>query len=119
MLYLKSFRGISVDLQISNVNGKITLSKLRKYEQSKVTGSQGVTMEWQIRSSAISGHLVQPGRDLFFLPVKLAGFVSLEACSLYKFFYILGISTVNRFEKSDINPVFSLATNNNWDTLNR
>lgn len=74
-------------------------------------------MGWQIRSSAISGRLVQPGRDLLFLPVKLAGFVSLEACSLYKVFYILGISTVNRFDKSDINPVLTLTTNNNWDTL--
>lgn len=33
MRYLKSFRGINVDLQISYVNGKTTLSKLRKYEQ--------------------------------------------------------------------------------------
>lgn len=72
MRYLKSFRGISVDLQISNVNGKITLSKLRKNEQSYVTGSQGATMGWKIRTSAISGRLVQPGRYLLFLPVKLA-----------------------------------------------
>lgn len=50
--------------------------------------------------------------------VGIAGLVSLKACSLYKVFYILGISTVNRFDKSDINPVFSLATNN-WDTPNR
>lgn len=49
--------------------------------------------------------------------VGIAGFISLEVYSLYKVFYILGISTFNRFDKPDINPVFSLATNN-WDTLN-
>lgn len=51
--------------------------------------------------------------------VGIAGFVYLEACYLYKVFYILDISTVNRIGKSDINSVFSLATNNNWGTLNR